>query len=113
MITRTSNGIYQVLMAIRCILTAAPSPNLPSWPFKVRGVQTVWTKAAYWTMYYREFDGAIDVYGLSYEYSGTLEKATAAVQKMERDLGTSFPMVIATYDPQARPQCRVAPGTDS
>ena len=51
-------------------------------------------------MYYREFDGAIDVYGLSYEYSGTLEKATAAVQKMERDLGTSFPMVIATYDPE-------------
>jgi len=51
-------------------------------------------------MYYREFDGAIDVYGLSYEYSGTLEKATAAVQKMERDLGTSFPMVIATYDPK-------------
>jgi thiol-disulfide isomerase/thioredoxin len=50
--------------------------------------------------YYREFDGAIDVYGLSYEYSGTLEKATAAVQKMERDLGTSFPMVIATYDPK-------------
>jgi thiol-disulfide isomerase/thioredoxin len=47
--------------------------------------------------YYREFEGAIDVYGLSYEYSGTLEKATAAVQKMERDLGTSFPMVIATY----------------
>lgn len=51
-------------------------------------------------MYYREFDGAIDVYGLSYEYSGTLEKATAAVQKMERDLGTSFPMVIATIDPK-------------
>ena len=51
-------------------------------------------------MYYREFDGAIDVYGLSYEYSGTLEKAIAAVQKMERDLGTSFPMVIATYDPK-------------
>lgn len=51
-------------------------------------------------MYYREFDGAIDVYGLSYEYSGTLEKATAAVQKMERDLGTSFPMVIATFDPK-------------
>ena len=51
-------------------------------------------------MYYREFGGAIDVYGLSYEYSGTLEKATAAVQKMERDLGTSFPMVIATYDPK-------------
>lgn len=51
-------------------------------------------------MYYREFEGAIDVYGLSYEYSGTLEKATAAVQKMERDLGTSFPMVIATYDPK-------------
>jgi len=50
--------------------------------------------------YYREFDGAIDVFGLSYEYSGTLEKATAAVQKMERDLGTSFPMVIATYDPK-------------
>ena len=50
--------------------------------------------------YYREFDGAIDVYGLSYEYSGTLEKATAAVQKMERDLGTSFPMVIATYGPK-------------
>jgi len=48
--------------------------------------------------YYREFEGAIDVYGLSYEYNGTLEKATAAVQKMERDLGTSFPMVIATYD---------------
>lgn len=51
-------------------------------------------------MYYREFEGAIDVYGLSYEYSGTLEKATAAVQKMERDLGTSFPMVIATYHPK-------------
>jgi thiol-disulfide isomerase/thioredoxin len=51
-------------------------------------------------MYYREFDGAINVYGLSYEYSGTLEKATAAVQKMERDLGTSFPMVIATFDPK-------------
>ena len=51
-------------------------------------------------MYYREFEGAIDVYGLSYEYSGTLEKATAAVQKMERDLGTSFPMLIATYDPK-------------
>jgi len=51
-------------------------------------------------MYYREFDGTIDVYGLSYEYSGTLEKATAAVQKMERDLGTSFPMVIATFDPK-------------
>jgi len=51
-------------------------------------------------MYYREFDGAIDVYGLSYEYSGTLEKATAAVLKMERDLGTSFPMVIATFDPK-------------
>jgi thiol-disulfide isomerase/thioredoxin len=50
--------------------------------------------------YYREFEGAIDVYGLSYEYSGTLEKATAAVQKMERDLGTSFPMLIATYDPK-------------
>ena len=50
--------------------------------------------------YYREFEGAIDVYGLSYEYSGTLEKATAAVKKMERDLGTSFPMVIATYDPK-------------
>ena len=50
--------------------------------------------------YYREFEGAIDVYGLSYEYSGTLEKATAAVQKMERDLGTSFPMVIATYGPK-------------
>ena len=50
--------------------------------------------------YYREFEGAIDVYGLSYEYSGTLEKATAAVQKMERDLGTSFPMVIATYNAQ-------------
>ncbi len=50
--------------------------------------------------YYREFEGAIDVFGLSYEYSGTLEKATAAVQKMERDLGTSFPMVIATYDPK-------------
>ncbi len=50
--------------------------------------------------YYREFEGAIDVYGLSYEYSGTLEKATAAVQKMKRDLGTSFPMVIATYDPK-------------
>lgn len=48
--------------------------------------------------YYREFEGAIDVYGLSYEYSGTLERATAAVQKMERDLSTSFPMVIATYD---------------
>ncbi|HCP40844.1 MAG TPA: hypothetical protein DIT65_03550 [Cryomorphaceae bacterium] len=48
--------------------------------------------------YYREFEGAIDVFGLSYEYSGTLEKATAAVQKMEHDLGTSFPMVIATYD---------------
>ena len=51
-------------------------------------------------MYYREFDGAINVYGLSYEYSGTLEKATAAVQKMERDLGTSFPMVIAIFDPK-------------
>ena len=51
-------------------------------------------------MYYREFDGAIDVYGLSYEYSGTLDEATAAVQKMERDLGTSFPMVIATYHPK-------------
>jgi thiol-disulfide isomerase/thioredoxin len=51
-------------------------------------------------MYYREFDGAIDVYGLSYEYSGTLEKATAAVQKMKRDLGTTFPMVIATFDPK-------------
>jgi thiol-disulfide isomerase/thioredoxin len=51
-------------------------------------------------MYYREFEGAIDVFGLSYEYSGTLEKATAAVQKMERDLGTSFPMVIATFDPK-------------
>jgi thiol-disulfide isomerase/thioredoxin len=50
--------------------------------------------------YYREFEGAIDVFGLSYEYSGTLEKATAAVQKMERDLGTSFPMVIATYGPK-------------
>ena len=50
--------------------------------------------------YYREFEGAIDVFGLSYEYSGTLEKATAAVQKMERDLGTSFPMVIATYNAQ-------------
>jgi thiol-disulfide isomerase/thioredoxin len=50
--------------------------------------------------YYREFEGAIDVFGLSYEYSGTLEKATAAVQKMERDLGTTFPMVIATYDPK-------------
>jgi thiol-disulfide isomerase/thioredoxin len=50
--------------------------------------------------YYREFEGAIDVYGLSYEYSGTLEKATAAVQKMKRDLGTSFPMVIATYGPK-------------
>jgi len=50
--------------------------------------------------YYREFEGAIDVYGLSYEYSGTMEKATAAVQKMERDLGTSFPMVIATYNAQ-------------
>ena len=50
--------------------------------------------------YYREFEGAIDVYGLSYEYSGSLEKATAAVQKMERDLGTSFPMVIATYSPK-------------
>lgn len=50
--------------------------------------------------YYREFEGAIDVYGLSYEYSGTLERATAAVQKMERDLSTSFPMVIATYDPK-------------
>ena len=50
--------------------------------------------------YYREFEGAIDVYGLSYEYSGTLEKATAAVQKMERDLGTSFPMGIATYGPK-------------
>ena len=50
--------------------------------------------------YYREFEGAIDVYGLSYEYSGTLEKATAAVQKMERDLGTSFTMVIATYGPK-------------
>ena len=50
-------------------------------------------------MYFREFEGAIDVYGWSYEYSGTLEKATAAVQKMERDLGTSFPMVIATYNP--------------
>ena len=50
--------------------------------------------------YYREFEGSIDVFGLSYEYSGTLEKATAAVQKMERDLGTSFPMVIATYDPK-------------
>ena len=48
--------------------------------------------------YYREFEGAIDVFGLSYEYSGTLEKATAAVQKMERDLGTSFPMVIATFN---------------
>jgi len=51
-------------------------------------------------MYYREFDGAIEVYGLSYEYSGTLDEATAAVQKMERDLGTSFPMVIATYHPK-------------
>ncbi|HAF46187.1 MAG TPA: hypothetical protein DCG83_00745, partial [Cryomorphaceae bacterium] len=50
--------------------------------------------------YYREFEGAIDIYGLSYEYSGTLERATAAVQKMERDLSTSFPMVIATYDPK-------------
>jgi len=50
--------------------------------------------------YYREFEGAIDVFGLSYEYSGTLDKATAAVQKMERDLGTSFPMVIATYNAQ-------------
>ena len=50
--------------------------------------------------YYREFEGAIDVFGLSYEYSGTLEKAAAAVQKMERDLGTSFPMVIATYNAQ-------------
>ena len=50
--------------------------------------------------YYREFEGAIDVFGLSYEYSGTLEKATAAVEKMERDLGTSFPMVIATYNAQ-------------
>ena len=50
--------------------------------------------------YYREFEGAIDVYGLSYEYSGTLEKATAAVKKMERDLGTSFSMVIATYGPK-------------
>jgi len=50
--------------------------------------------------YYREFEGSIDVFGLSYEYSGTLEKATAAVQKMERDLGTSFPMVIATYNVQ-------------
>ena len=50
--------------------------------------------------YYREFEGTIDVFGLSYEYSGTLEKATAAVQKMERDLGTSFPMVIATYNAQ-------------
>ena len=51
-------------------------------------------------MFYREFEGDIDVYGLSYEYSGTHEKATAAVQKMQRDLGTSFPMVIATYDPK-------------
>jgi thiol-disulfide isomerase/thioredoxin len=48
--------------------------------------------------YYLEFDGAIDVFGLSYEYSGTLEKATAAVKKMKRDLGTSFPMVIATFN---------------
>ena len=48
--------------------------------------------------YYLEFDGAIDVFGLSYEYSGTLEKATEAVKKMERDLGTSFPMVIATFN---------------
>ena len=47
--------------------------------------------------FYREFNGDIEVYGLSYEYSGTLEKATEAVQKMKRDLGTSFPMVIATY----------------
>ena len=51
-------------------------------------------------LFYREFEGDIDVFGLSYEYSGTLEKATAAVRKMERDLGTSFPMVIATYDPK-------------
>ena len=47
--------------------------------------------------FYREFNGDIEVYGLSYEYSGTLEKATEAVQKMKRDLGTNFPMVIATY----------------
>jgi thiol-disulfide isomerase/thioredoxin len=47
--------------------------------------------------FYREFNGDIEVYGLSYEYSGTLEKATEAVQKMKRDLGISFPMVIATY----------------
>ena len=47
--------------------------------------------------FYREFNGDIEVYGLSYEYSGTLEKATEAVQKMKRDLGTSFPMAIATY----------------
>ncbi|MEY2963067.1 MAG: hypothetical protein RL754_328 [Bacteroidota bacterium] len=55
--------------------------------------------------FYREFNGAIDIYGLSFEYSGTLEKATAAVQKMARDLETTFPMVIATYsrdqDPNA------------
>lgn len=51
--------------------------------------------------FYRDFNGDVDIYGLSFEYNGTLEKATAAVQKMKRDLGTSFPMVIATYDPKA------------
>ena len=51
-------------------------------------------------MYFREFEGANDVYGLSYENSGTLEKSPAAEQKMSRELGTSFPMVIATYDPK-------------
>ena len=59
-------------------------------------------------MYYREFEGAIDVYGLSYEYSGTLEKATAAVQKMERDLGTSSLWLSPPTIPSktAMPYCR-------
>ncbi len=51
--------------------------------------------------FYQEFQGELDIYGLSFEYSGTLEKASAAVQKMADDLGTTFPMVIATYDPKA------------
>lgn len=53
--------------------------------------------------FYREFEGAVDVYGLSFEYSGTLDKALKAVQKMERDLGTTFPMVVATYSKDQDP----------
>lgn len=53
--------------------------------------------------FYDQFNGQIQIIGLSFEYSGTLEKARKAVQKMRDDLNLSYPMTIATWNTEQDP----------